>query len=335
LDEKGSPVTIFDPNLDACTQGNWAITIDDGPKDLTLKYIELLKKYDVRATFFVIGANVVNKAQWADNLKAAYDAGHQIGLHSWTHRKNTNLTNEQVVSEWIWTALAVKQVIGKIPRYVRPPCKSTTESKYPIFKLPPNKLQHYLDGDKDERITGLLSNAMQFKVIGWNVLLNDTAIPANDAIDPSQGASRWNVVNATNLARGVVEGNFSNLIALPDVMGYDSLHHELSNEHYVVLEEVLKMVKPKFPTQTVAHCVTGKDDVDEMYFKDDEPFAKFMNGIKLPLTGVKILDAETGKELKRVNVTAGAGRWRGDSGSGLWGMLVSLVGVMATMVLVL
>jgi hypothetical protein len=32
----------------------------------------------VKATFFVLGSNVVNRREWAANLKMAYDAGHQI-----------------------------------------------------------------------------------------------------------------------------------------------------------------------------------------------------------------------------------------------------------------
>ena len=58
------------------------LTFDDGPsKDVTPYILDLLKKYNIKATFFVVGTN--NN----DNLiKRAYDEGHTIGLHSYTHK---------------------------------------------------------------------------------------------------------------------------------------------------------------------------------------------------------------------------------------------------------
>ncbi|KAJ3396457.1 chitin deacetylase, partial [Chytridiales sp. JEL 0842] len=120
---EGGPTFDLDESTQTfkCPTGTWSITFDDGPTPLTPQFVDVLKKNNATATFYVLGANIVNNPQWAANLKAAYDAGHQIGLHSFTHRAMSNLTNDQFVSEFVWNALAVKQVIGKIPRYVRPP----------------------------------------------------------------------------------------------------------------------------------------------------------------------------------------------------------------------
>ncbi|KAJ3208322.1 chitin deacetylase [Dinochytrium kinnereticum] len=107
--------------LCGCTDGKWAFTFDDGPKDLTVEFLNVLAKYNVKATFFVIGSNVVSSAKYRQNLRLAYEAGHQIALHSWTHSRSTSLSTETLISEIIFSAKAVFEVIGKVPRYYRNP----------------------------------------------------------------------------------------------------------------------------------------------------------------------------------------------------------------------
>ncbi|KAI8607742.1 hypothetical protein BC830DRAFT_1049827, partial [Chytriomyces sp. MP71] len=73
---------------------------------------------NIHATFWVIGANVV---LLPDVLKATYLAGHQIGIHTWAHRHLTNLTDDQIVAELVYGAKAIKEVLGIVPKYYRPP----------------------------------------------------------------------------------------------------------------------------------------------------------------------------------------------------------------------
>lgn len=56
------------------------LTFDDGPGAYTGQLLDILKKYDVKATFFVTG----QFGYW-DYLKRAYDEGHSIGLHTYSH----------------------------------------------------------------------------------------------------------------------------------------------------------------------------------------------------------------------------------------------------------
>ncbi len=55
------------------------LTFDDGPSDNTLKILKILKKYDVKATFFVIGTA---KLEYLPKIK---NAGHAIGIHCNEH----------------------------------------------------------------------------------------------------------------------------------------------------------------------------------------------------------------------------------------------------------
>ena len=57
------------------------LTFDDGPSPYTQRLLEILAKYDVKATFFVVGSNTNLDVR----LNAIVDAGHSIGIHSMTH----------------------------------------------------------------------------------------------------------------------------------------------------------------------------------------------------------------------------------------------------------
>lgn len=55
------------------------LTFDDGPSSNTLKILEILKKYNAKATFFVINTKNINY------VKKIHDAGHTVALHTYTH----------------------------------------------------------------------------------------------------------------------------------------------------------------------------------------------------------------------------------------------------------
>lgn len=59
------------------------ITFDDGPSSTTTKILDILKKRDIKATFFVVTGDY--NAPNLDLLKQINDEGHAIGIHSHTH----------------------------------------------------------------------------------------------------------------------------------------------------------------------------------------------------------------------------------------------------------
>ena len=74
----GPVVTSFEPR----GREVW-LTIDDGPHpEDTPRVVEILKRFEARATFFVKGKNVT---AWPEAARAAIDAGHTLGNHSDTH----------------------------------------------------------------------------------------------------------------------------------------------------------------------------------------------------------------------------------------------------------
>lgn len=61
-----------------------ALTFDDGPHPrYTLQILEILKEYQITATFFVIGINAVN---YPTAMKALIESGCEIGNHTYNHR---------------------------------------------------------------------------------------------------------------------------------------------------------------------------------------------------------------------------------------------------------
>ncbi len=59
-----------------------ALTFDDGPGPYTEKLLDILDKYDAKATFFLIGSKVSARA---NTLRRMQSRGHQLGNHSWSH----------------------------------------------------------------------------------------------------------------------------------------------------------------------------------------------------------------------------------------------------------
>ncbi|ADL52603.1 polysaccharide deacetylase family protein [Clostridium cellulovorans] len=61
------------------------LTFDDGPSRATDKILDILKKYDIKATFFVIGTSIESNP---NTFKRTIDEGHSVCIHTYTHNKN-------------------------------------------------------------------------------------------------------------------------------------------------------------------------------------------------------------------------------------------------------
>jgi polysaccharide deacetylase family sporulation protein PdaB len=74
-----------------------AISIDvSWGYDRTDDILKVLDKYNVKATFFIVGAWI---DQYPDKLKAIYEQGHEIGNHSNKHPIMTTISKEQIIRE--------------------------------------------------------------------------------------------------------------------------------------------------------------------------------------------------------------------------------------------
>jgi peptidoglycan/xylan/chitin deacetylase (PgdA/CDA1 family) len=95
-----------------------ALTFDDGPNEpYTSQILDILKEYDIKATFFCIGENV---ELYPDIAKEILDEGNVIGNHSNTHDANHALSTygERDLED---AQNNIYQVTGRLPHLYRPP----------------------------------------------------------------------------------------------------------------------------------------------------------------------------------------------------------------------
>ncbi len=101
---------------DTAEGGICYLTFDDGPSDNTLKILDILDAYGIKATFFVVGTA---KTQYMPQITSR---GHAIGLHSTTHNYgsiyadiNSYLADVQGISDIVFNATGVRSNIMRFP----------------------------------------------------------------------------------------------------------------------------------------------------------------------------------------------------------------------------
>jgi peptidoglycan/xylan/chitin deacetylase (PgdA/CDA1 family) len=101
-----------------------ALTFDDGPDEETGRLLDVLAARRVPATFFVIGRQVREHPALVRRMAGE---GHEIGNHTYSHRRLTGLPAPDVHGELRRTAEAIGEATGSVPRLVRPPFGTVSE----------------------------------------------------------------------------------------------------------------------------------------------------------------------------------------------------------------
>ena len=118
--------------LQGSVPGKIALTFDDGLSLNTLKVLEVLREYGIKATFFILGNKLEKEfiddgadgeekrtpQQLIDQILAE---GHEVASHSFSHPSFLELEDEQIIQEMTKTAINFEKLIGKKPRLMRPP----------------------------------------------------------------------------------------------------------------------------------------------------------------------------------------------------------------------
>ncbi|KAG2197606.1 hypothetical protein INT47_006669 [Mucor saturninus] len=187
------------------TKGDWGLSYDDGPfnrytgKDAKTEnpfaepalYNFLADHNNQKANLFYIGSNV---ATYPAAAKRAFNDGHYICVHTWSHPAMTTVTNKQAVAELYWTLKAIKEAIGITPKCWRPP-----------------------QGDVDDRLRSIAWQ-MGMRTILWDEDSNDWDMPA-----PGGG----NLPEAT--VNGYFEGWIADQKSGKEKHGHIVLEHELNH----------------------------------------------------------------------------------------------------------
>ena len=126
-----------------------ALTFDDGPHPkITPKILDLLKKYDIKATFFVIGVNVDN---YSEPLKRAIKEGHEIGNHTNSHSILKSMDKDKINEEILNCENKISLYLQSKSKILRPPC-----------------------GLYDDTLVKI-ANDKGYKIILWNIDTHDWA----------------------------------------------------------------------------------------------------------------------------------------------------------------
>ncbi|WP_188993132.1 polysaccharide deacetylase family protein [Paenibacillus nasutitermitis] len=96
-----------------------ALTFDDGPDPIyTPILLDLLKRYNAKATFFVVG---IHAERHPELLKRMHDEGHIIGIHNYVHKSNWFMRPRTVTRQIHRTSELIRQATGVPSAYYRPP----------------------------------------------------------------------------------------------------------------------------------------------------------------------------------------------------------------------
>lgn len=131
-----------------------ALTFDDGPHPQnTEEIINILNHYDAKATFFMLGKNVIN---YPDVVKNVYAEGHELGNHSWDHSMNiAAIPSKPMDATGVWHEIndtddAIYQICGSDPKSFRPPygalndtLRNTSHLNFTMWNLDTRDWDHH------------------------------------------------------------------------------------------------------------------------------------------------------------------------------------------------
>lgn len=194
---------------DTTESGICYLTFDDGPSDNTLKILDILDAYGIKATFFVVGTA---KTQYMPQI---VNRGHAIGLHSTTHKYdviyrdiNSYLADIQGISDIVFNSTGVRSNIIRFPGG----SSNAVSASY---------------------CTGLMTDLTQrmpslgYSYYDWNVSSGDAAaarVPAktivNNVLNNARGKSSICVLMHDTSAKGTTVEALPDIIEGLDAMGF-------------------------------------------------------------------------------------------------------------------
>ena len=153
------------------------LTFDDGPSANTGRVLEILDRYGVKGTFFVVGSSA-STAAGQERLRRIAAAGHAIGMHSWSHDyKKVYASVESFLEEFDRLYQYIHEVTGAYPS---------------VYRFPGGSLNGYDRGVYQEIIAEMTRRG--FVYYDWNASAQDATVtprPARDiAADCLRGVGR-------------------------------------------------------------------------------------------------------------------------------------------------
>lgn len=166
------------------TEKKITLTFDDGPHEMTVLVLDVLRQYNAKATFFCIGKNI---EAHPDILKKIIEEGHTVGNHSYSHSPFFDFyRKKQVVAEIEQTDALIESVLGKKPILFRPPYGVTNPSIRRALAVTKHKtigwnIRSLDGGTKNEKF--IFDRIIKRIKPGGIVLLHDTSIQTVNVLE--------------------------------------------------------------------------------------------------------------------------------------------------------
>lgn len=179
------------------------LTFDDGPSVNTPRILEILDKYNAKATFFVTG----NGQNYNNYIKEAYDRGHSIGLHTYTHDYSVVYASvDSYFNDLNNVASMVEGIIGKRPDIIRFPggSSNTISANYCVGIM--------------SQLTQLVQEK-GYQYYDWNVSSSD-ASGNNIPVDQIVSSSTSSDAQYINLLCHDTAAKDTTVEALPQIIEY-------------------------------------------------------------------------------------------------------------------
>ena len=207
-----SATTSAATNTEVTTSGSWpipdkviALTFDDGPSTRTMvEILDLLKQYDAKGTFFLVGRKIDNAT--IPILERAVAEGHEFGNHSMNHLKMKTLTDNEVLSEIAECQKAVKDAVNVDMNYFRAPYLSISSQMYDLIQMPfihasisagDGRVNSSTAADRAWQVT---SKAYDGAMVAMHCMQkNDATVEALKTILPELKAQGYDFVTVTEL----------------------------------------------------------------------------------------------------------------------------------------
>ncbi len=140
------------------------LTFDDGPSPNTDRVLEILDRYGIKATFFVVGKT---GAADQERMKKIVAAGHTIAMHSWSHDyKKIYASVESFLEEFNDLYQYIHEVTGAYPS---------------VYRFPGGSINGYDRGVYQEIIAEMTRRG--FVYFDWNASAQDATVHPRPAAD--------------------------------------------------------------------------------------------------------------------------------------------------------
>lgn len=144
------------------------LTFDDGPTDSTTpKILDILRKEDIPATFFVIGRQISRRKEI---LQRTFDDGHAIGIHTYSH-------------EYKQIYASSSALLGDIRRCQKSIREILPEWNSDLYRFPGG------EAGLSESLVSAVKNA-GYRICNWNASVEDAVSPNASAEDLYNNAVR-------------------------------------------------------------------------------------------------------------------------------------------------